>query len=64
MLNNSQEVKATISKTEQKNGKSAQLKLEVAGAGLEKGAYSRQITLITNDPAKPKFVITINWTIE
>lgn len=64
VLNNSQEVKANISKTELKNGKSAQLKLEVAGAGLEKGAYSRQITLITNDPAKPKFVITINWTIE
>ncbi len=64
VLNNSKEVKATISKTELKNGKSAQLKFEVAGAGLEKGAYSRQITLITNDPAKPKFVVTVNWTVE
>ena len=64
VLNNSKELKATISKTELKNGKSAQLKFEVAGAGLEKGAYSRQITLITNDPAKPKFVVTVNWTVE
>ena len=64
VLNNSKEVKATISKNELKNGKSAQLKLEVAAAGLEPGAYSRQLTIISNDPAKPKFVVTINWTVE
>jgi len=64
VLNNSKEIKATVSKTELKNGKSAQLKLEVAGAGLEPGAYSRQLTIITNDPAKSKFVVTVNWTVE
>lgn len=64
VLNNSKEIKATISKNELKNGKSAQLKLELPTAGLEAGAYSRQLTIITNDPAKPKFVVTINWTVE
>ena len=64
VLNNSQDVRATASKSELKNGKSAQLKLEVPTAGLEKGAYSRQLTIITNDPAKPRFVITVNWVVE
>lgn len=64
VLNNSKEIRASINKTELKNSKSAQLKLEVQTAGLEAGAYSRQLTVITNDPAKPKFIVTINWTIE
>lgn len=64
VLNNSKDLRAGISKSELKNGKSAQLKLEVPTAGLEAGAYSRQITLITNDPAKPKFIVTVNWTVE
>lgn len=64
VLNNNKELKATYNKSELKNGKSAQLKLEVPTAGLQTGAYSRQLTLITNDPAKPKFIITINWTVE
>lgn len=64
VLNNNKELKATYNKSELKNGKSAQLKLEVPTAGLQAGAYSRQLTLITNDPAKPKFVITINWIVE
>jgi Protein of unknown function (DUF1573). len=64
VLNNNKELKATYNKSELKNGKSAQLKLEVPTAGLQAGAYSRQLTLITNDPAKPKFIITINWTVE
>ena len=64
VLNNNKELKATDNTSELKNGKSAQLKLEVPTAGLQAGAYSRQLTLITNDPAKPKFVITINWIVE
>ncbi len=64
VLNNNKDLKATVNKAELKNGKSGQLKIEVPTAGLEKGNYSRQLTLITNDPAKPKFVVTINWTVE
>ena len=64
VLNNSSDVKATVSKAELKNGKAAQLKLEVPTAGQEPGAYSRQLTIITNDPAKPKFIVTVNWTVE
>lgn len=64
VLNSSSELRAAVNKTELKNGKSAQLKLEVLTAGLEPGAYSRQLTVITNDPAKPKFIVTVNWTVE
>ena len=63
VLNNSKELRASINKTVLKNGKSAQLKLEVPTTGLKAGNYSRQLTLITNDPAKPRFIVTINWTI-
>lgn len=64
VLNSSNDIRASYNKNELKNGKSAQLKIEVPTAGLEPGAYSRQLTLITNDPAKPRFVITVNWTVE
>lgn len=64
VLNNSNDLRAAVSKTELKNSKSAQLKLEVPTAGLEPGAYSRQLTLITNDPAKPRFIMTVNWVVE
>ena len=64
VLNNSKEIKASISKAELKNGKSAQIKIEALTAGLEPGAYSRQMTIISNDPDKPKFVVTVNWTVE
>lgn len=64
VLNNSKEIKATISKAELKNGKAGKLNIEVPTAGLEPGAYSRQLTIISNDPAKPKFIVTVNWTVE
>lgn len=64
VLNNSSDMKAAVSKTELKNGKAAQLKIEIPTAGLEAGAYSRQLTIISNDPAKPRFVVTVNWTVE
>ena len=63
VLINSKELRATISKNELKNGRTAQLKLEVQTAGLAAGNYSRQLTIISNDPAKPKFTVTINWTV-
>ena len=64
VLSNSNDFRAEIKQKEVKNGKSAQLKIEVPTAGLEPGAYSRQLTIITNDPAKPRFVVTVNWTVE
>ena len=64
VLNNSKEIKATVSKAELKNGKAGKLNIEVPTAGLEPGAYSRQLTIISNDPAKPKFIVTVNWTVE
>ena len=64
VLNNSKDFRASVNKNELKNGKSASLKLEVPTAGLQPGAYSRQLTLITNDPAKPRFIVTVNWTVE
>lgn len=64
VVNTAKEVVASVNKTELKNGKTAQLKVEVATKGLEPGNYTRQITIITNDPAKPRYTITINWTVE
>ena len=64
VLSSSNDIRASYNKPELKNGKSAQLKVEVPTVGLEPGAYSRQLTLITNDPAKPRFVVTVNWTVE
>ena len=64
VLNNSSNLRADIKQKELKNGKSAQLKLEVPTEGLQPGSYSRQLTIITNDPAKPRFIVTINWTVE
>ena len=65
VMANGKELRALANKTEIKNGKSAQLKIEVLPAeDLKPGNYSRQIVLITNDPAKPKVNVTVNWTIE
>ena len=63
VLNNSNDLRASVNKLELKNGKSATLKIEVPTAGLAAGAYSRQLTVITNDPAKPRFIVTINWVV-
>ena len=64
VLNNSKEIKATVSKAELKNGKAGKLNIEVLTAGQEAGAYSRQLVIISNDPAKSKFIVTVNWTVE
>lgn len=64
VFTNGQDVRASVKKAELKNGKSGQLNVEVIPAADSKpGAYSRQITVITNDPAKPRLNITVNWTI-
>lgn len=65
VISNSKEVHSAINKNELKSGKSAQLKLEVTPAADSKpGNYSRQVTIITNDPAKPRLTIVINWVVE
>ncbi len=65
VIANGKELRASANKTEIKNGKFAQLKIEVMPAeDLKPGNYSRQIVLITNDPAKPKMNVTVNWTIK
>ena len=64
VMANGKELRASANKTEIKNGKSAQLKIEVLPAeDLKPGNYSRQIVLITNDPAKPRMNVVVNWTI-
>ncbi len=64
VMENAKDIHATVSKTELKNGKTAQLKIEIPTAGMQPGAYSRQLTIITNDPEKPRFNVTVNWTVE
>lgn len=64
VYNDNSELTATTNKTELKNGKAGQLKIEVKTNGLKQGNYSRTIVVITNDPKNPKQKIEITWTVE
>ncbi len=64
VISNDADMKVAVSKLELKNGKQGQIKIDVLPAADSKpGAYSRQITIITNDPAKPRMNVVVNWTI-
>ena len=47
-----------------KSGKKADTKIELNTIGLTPGAYTREITVITNDPNQPRKTIKITWTVE
>ena len=51
-----------------KSGKKADMRFFVStkidGKPMEKGQYSREVTLITNDPNRPAQPLTITWTVE
>lgn len=55
---------ATAPKAAIKSGKKADAKIELNTIGLTPGAYTREITVITNDPNQPRKTVKITWTVE
>lgn len=47
-----------------KNGKKGEVKVELNTVGMEKGNYSREIVVITNDPKQPVVSVKAVWTVE
>ena len=53
-------LKVTLSKRELKPGESTKLKITGINKDLKKARSKPRVLMITNDPDKPKVVITIN----
>ena len=64
VVSNDNTVLVTAPKAAIKSGKKAEIKVEINTAGLAVGNYSRQITVINNDPKKSVKKITLNWVVE
>ncbi|MBQ7259397.1 MAG: DUF1573 domain-containing protein [Paludibacteraceae bacterium] len=47
-----------------KSGKKGAVTVEVDTKGLQPGAYSRELLVITNDYLNPRKKVTIKWTVE
>jgi hypothetical protein len=47
-----------------KGGKSAEIRLEINTVDAKPAQYSREITIITNDPNKPIHKVKVSWTVE
>ena len=47
-----------------KSGKKGAVTVEIDAKGLEAGAYSRELIIISNDYANPRKKVTIKWTVE
>ena len=47
-----------------KSGKKGAVTVEVDTKGLQPGAYSRELLVISNDYATPRKKVTIKWTVE
>ena len=45
-----------------KGGKAGEIRLDIVGN--KAGLYTREITIITNDPNKPIHKVKVNWTVE
>lgn len=54
-------LKVTLSKRELKPGESTKLKITGVAKDLKKVRTKPRVLMITNDPAKPKVVITVNY---
>ena len=47
-----------------KSGRKVDAKVEINTSGLAAGNYSRQISIINNDPKKSVTKVTLNWVVE
>ena len=47
-----------------KSGKKADVAVYINALGLEPGNYSRTLTIISNDPKRSVFRLTLNWVVE
>ena len=45
-----------------KGGKAGEIRLDIVGN--KACLYTREITIITNDPNKPIHKVKVNWTVE
>lgn len=64
VISNDKIVSVVAPKTAIKSGKKGEIKVEINTAGLAVGNYSRQITVINNDPKKSVSKVTLNWVVE
>ena len=64
MMSNDKAVSVIAPKASIKNGKKVDAKLEIQTAGMSSGNYSRQVTIISNDPKKSVTKVTLNWVVE
>ena len=47
-----------------KSGKKGAATIEINTKGMQPGAYTRELTVITNDYQNPRKKVTISWTVE
>ena len=47
-----------------KSGKKGAVSIDINTKGLEPGAYSRQVLIISNDYEHSQQKVTVNWTVE
>lgn len=68
VYNTAEYMKIEAPKGAVKSGKKGDIKIELNavmdGEPMPAGAYSREITVITNDPNQPKKVVTIKWDVQ
>ena len=64
VISNDKAVAVVAPKAAIKAGKRGEVKVEINTAGLQPGNYSRQITVINNDPKKSVSKVTLNWVVE
>lgn len=65
VISNDEHIKFVAPKSAVKAGRKVDMKLELdATSGINPARYSRNLTLITNDPNNPVVNIKINWVVE
>jgi hypothetical protein len=47
-----------------KGGKTGEVRIDINTAGLKPAQYSREVTIITNDPKKPIHKVKVNWVVK
>lgn len=64
VLSNDSIITLLAPKTAIKNGKKVEIKVDIQTEDLAIGNYSRQVTVISNDPKQSVKKITLNWVVE
>lgn len=64
IVSNDAALTVTMPKTSIKGGKKTDVGITINTAGMRPGNYSRDVTVISNDPKKSIYKVTITWVVE